>query len=92
MALSRQNGRMAVPIWECTLTDTGLCRLLSLGGTTPGRRVVEIPFREEAAAAREAAALLFLLEGAGDAGNRTDVHAAPEALCAAEAVECRRIQ
>jgi hypothetical protein len=83
---------MDVPIWECTLTDTGLCRLLSLGGNTPERRVVEIPFREEATAAREAAALLFLLEGAGDAGNRAGAHQAPAELCAAEAVECRRIQ
>ena len=83
---------MAVPIWECRLTDTGLCRLLSLGGSAPERRVVEIPFREEEAVAREAAALLFLLEGAGDAGNRADAHSAPAELCAAEAVECRRIQ
>jgi hypothetical protein len=54
--------------------------------------VVEIPFREEESAARAAAALLFLLEGAGDAGNRADAHTAPAELCAAEAVECRRIQ
>ncbi|MFP4695420.1 hypothetical protein [Thiohalospira sp.] len=54
--------------------------------------MVEIPFREGEGAAREAAALLFLLEGAGDAGNRADAHAAPAELCTAEAVECRRIQ
>ena len=82
----------AVPIWECTLTDVGLCRLLSMGGSAPERRVVEIPFREDAATARQAAALLFLLDGAGDAGNRADAHSAPAELCAAEAVECRRIQ
>ncbi|MGM0412017.1 MAG: hypothetical protein ACQERG_01740 [Pseudomonadota bacterium] len=83
---------MDVPIWECTLTDIGLCRLLSIGGSTPQRRVVEIPFREDAASARAAAALLFMLDGAGDAGNRADAHSAPAELCVTEAVECRRIQ
>jgi hypothetical protein len=83
---------MAIRIWQCRLTDTGVSYILALGGRSPGRREVEIPFQPDEASAREAAARLFFVNAAGQHGNDPDNHLAPERLCTEEAIECVALQ